>query len=144
VIFLSRSVKQTEAVAAQLAALLAPGVCLALNGDLGTGKTQFVRGLVRALGGNARLVHSPTFVLLNIYDTPRCPVYHLDAYRVSGPEDFAAIGFSELLEQPGIIAVEWADRVRTLLPQYAVEIALTTVGKTRRQVEIRMPGGTGP
>jgi tRNA threonylcarbamoyladenosine biosynthesis protein TsaE len=140
VICLSKSVKQTEAIAAELAGRLAPGACLALDGDLGTGKTQFVRGLVRALGGNTRAVCSPTFVLLNIYDTPRCAVYHLDAYRSAGPEDFAAIGFAELLEQPGIIAVEWADRIRTLLPQDTIEVRLATVSRTRRQVEIHIPG----
>src|SRR5688572_25263040 len=96
---LSRSVAETESIAADLASTLKGGECLALEGELGAGKTQFVRGLVRALGGNARAVSSPTFVLLNLYETPRFAVYHLDAYRVHGEEDFAAIGFAELLEQ---------------------------------------------
>src|SRR5439155_26536453 len=103
------SVKQTEAVAADLAGALRGSECLALYGDLGAGKTQFVRGLVRGLGGNPRAVSSPTFVLLNIYDTGRLTVYHLDAYRVAGADEFEAIGFAELLEAPGaIVVVEWA------------------------------------
>src|SRR5438874_12041222 len=94
----SHSVARTEAIAADLAKQLRGGECLALYGDLGAGKTQFVRGLVRGLGGPARAVSSPTFVLLNVYPGGRLTVYHLDAYRVAGPEDFEAIGFAELLE----------------------------------------------
>ena len=75
------SVEETESVAAALAASLRGGGCVALHGDLGAGKTQFVRGLVRGLGGSARAVSSPTFVLLNVYDARpmRLTVYHLDA-----------------------------------------------------------------
>ena len=107
---LTRSVKQTEAVAVDLGGTLRGGECLALYGDLGAGKTQFVRGLVRGLGGNGRDVSSPTFVLLNVYDTGRLTVYHLDAYRVGGADDFEAIGFTELLAEGGVVVVEWADR----------------------------------
>ena len=110
-VLLSHSVAETEAIAADLAAGLSAGACLALHGDLGAGKTQFVRGLVRGLGGEPRSVSSPTFVLLNVYDTGRLPVYHLDAYRATGGEDFEAIGFTELLEQGGVVVVEWPSRV---------------------------------
>src|SRR5437763_10940658 len=103
----SHSVARTEAIAADLAKQLRGGECIALYGDLGAGKTQFVRGLVRGLGGAARSVSSPTFVLLNVYDTGRLPVYHLDAYRAHGPDDFETIGFTELLEQDGVVVVEW-------------------------------------
>src|SRR3954453_1149939 len=110
-VLLSHSVAETEAIAADLAAGLGAGACLALHGELGAGKTQFVRGLVRGLGGQPRAVSSPTFVLLNVYEAPsaRLSVYHLDAYRVSGPEDFEAIGFPELLEQGGVVVVEWPE-----------------------------------
>src|SRR5438093_1880186 len=103
---LTRSVKQTEAVAVDLGGTLRGGECLALYGELGAGKTQFVRGLVRGLGGDARSVSSPTFVLLNVYDTGQLKVFHLDAYRVHGPGDFEAIGFAELLEQGGVVVIE--------------------------------------
>src|SRR6187401_2009254 len=78
----STSVEQTETAAAELAQTLRGGECIALHGDLGAGKTQFVRGLVRGLGGNPGAVSSPTFVLLNVYAGGRLTVYHLDAYRV--------------------------------------------------------------
>ena len=133
----SASVAETESIAAQLAARLAGGECIALYGDLGAGKTQFVRGLVRALGGNERWVSSPTFVLLNIYDSGRLRVFHLDAYRVHGAEDFEAIGFSELLEQGGVVVVEWADRVESLLPKDRIEVRIEAVGPEVRRIDIQ-------
>ncbi len=100
-----------------------------MHGDLGAGKTQFVRGLVRGLGGSPRAVSSPTFVLLNIYDIPRGEirrVFHLDAYRAHGAEDFESIGFTELLDQPdGLVVVEWPERVTELLPSDALHIFIT-------------------
>ena len=133
---LSRSVAQTERIAAELAANFRGGECVALHGDLGAGKTQFVRGLVIGLGGDPRSVSSPTFVLLNVYDTGRLKVYHLDAYRVAGAEDFESIGFTELLEQGGIVVVEWAGRVAGLLPAKKVDVTFSTVGPRRRRIEI--------
>src|SRR5467141_656220 len=126
---LSKSVGQTEAIAIELARTLRGGECIALDGELGAGKTQFVRGLLRGLGGEPRSVSSPTFILLNVYDTGRLKVFHLDAYRVSGPEDFETIGFSELLEQGGVVVVEWAERIEALLPpkRYTVRIRATGV-----------------
>ena len=134
----SHSVAETEAVAADLARGLVGGECVALGGDLGAGKTQFVRGLVRGLGGNPRSVSSPTFVLLNVYDAPpiRLPVYHLDAYRVAGPEDFEGIGFPELLTQGGVVVVEWPERVASLLPTDAIRVHLQATGETTRQIQI--------
>jgi tRNA threonylcarbamoyladenosine biosynthesis protein TsaE len=134
--FESNSVEQTETIAADFARNLSGGQVIALEGDLGAGKTQFVRGLVRGLGGEPRAVSSPTYVLLNIYDQGRLPVYHLDAYRVTGPEDFEAIGFAELLEQNGIVAVEWPSRVRDLLPAGVSAIRLRAMGETTRRIEI--------
>ena len=137
---ISESVEQTEEIAAAWAAQLAGGQCVALHGEMGAGKTQFVRGLVRGLGGNARTVSSPTFVLLHVYDTGRLSVYHLDAYRVSGPEDFEAIGFGELLEQNGVVVVEWPQRVAALLPPNCTEVRITPLGETVRRIEITAPG----
>jgi tRNA threonylcarbamoyladenosine biosynthesis protein TsaE len=135
----SRSVPETESIAAQLAATLQSGDLLALEGQLGAGKTQFVRGLVRALGGDGKQVSSPTFILLNVYETPRFPVYHLDAYRVQSGEDFSAIGFSELLEQNGLVVVEWPSRVEEILPPTRINIQIEITGKTTRQITISRP-----
>jgi tRNA threonylcarbamoyladenosine biosynthesis protein TsaE len=138
-VHLSDSVEQTEAIAASLAATLSGGACVALDGDLGAGKTQFVRGLVRGLGGNPRAVSSPTFVLLNVYDAPRLRVYHLDAYRVGGADDLEAIGFSELLEQGGVVVVEWASRVASLLPPGRISVKIRAAGAERREVTVDVP-----
>jgi tRNA threonylcarbamoyladenosine biosynthesis protein TsaE len=135
--FDSNSVADTESVAAGLAQTLRGGECLALHGDLGAGKTQFVRGLVRGLGGSPRAVSSPTFVLLNVYEGGRLTVYHLDAYRVGGADDFEAIGFNELLDQPdAIVVVEWAERVSSLLPPKQLDVHIEPVGEGRRRIEI--------
>lgn len=136
---LSHSVVQTEQIAADLAGTLVRGDCLALHGELGTGKTQFVRGLVRACGGEARSVNSPTYVLLNLYPTPRGSIFHLDAYRITGPADMEAIGFDELLRQNGLVVVEWASRVQSLLPPATLQITLTAISPTSRQIVIQRP-----
>jgi len=137
----SDSPDQTEAFAAALAHSLRGGECVALEGELGAGKTQFVRGLLRGLGGNPRHVSSPTFVLLNVYEGGRLRLFHLDAYRVSGPEDFEAIGFSELLEQGGVVVIEWASRVKELLTLPRIDVRIEAVGENRRTIEILRPNG---
>jgi tRNA threonylcarbamoyladenosine biosynthesis protein TsaE len=136
---ISHSVAETESVAAELAQQLRGGECIALEGDLGAGKTHFVRGLVRGLGGSERSVSSPTFVLLNVYDTGRMKVFHLDAYRVHGAEDFDAIGFAELLEQGGVVAVEWPKRVADLLPTSRITVTIAATGARSREIEITFP-----
>ncbi len=136
---ISHSVAETEAIAAEFARSLRGGECVALDGELGAGKTQFVRGLLRGLDGNERSVSSPTFVLLNIYDTGRLKIFHLDAYRAHGPDDFEAIGFTELLEQGGVVVVEWAQRVKPLLPKRSIHVRMITVGETSRSIVIE-PG----
>jgi tRNA threonylcarbamoyladenosine biosynthesis protein TsaE len=132
--YTTHSVEETEAVAARLAERLRGGECIALDGDLGAGKTQFVRGLVRGLGGHVRAVSSPTYVLLNVYESGRLSVYHLDAYRV-GSEDLEGIGFGELLEQNGVVVVEWAERVRDLLPPGTIRVRIEPIGKRERRIE---------
>lgn len=133
----SNSVEETEAVAAELARSLIGGEVIALEGELGAGKTQFVRGLLRGLGGQPRSVSSPTFVLLNIYDSGRLKLFHLDAYRTQGADDFESIGFAELLEQrDAVIVIEWASRVRELLPNQRIDIAIERTGENDRSISI--------
>ena len=135
---ISNSVRDTEAIAAHLARSLAGGECLALYGDLGAGKTQFTRGLAIGLGADPHSVSSPTFVLLNIYPGERLKLYHLDAYRVGGADDFDAIGFDELLEDPaGVVVVEWPSRVEALLTSARrINIHLTVLSAHNRRIRI--------
>lgn len=87
-----------------------PGWVFALTGDLGAGKTQLVRGLARGLSCSAR-VHSPTFVLLTVYEGGRWPLYHLDLYRLTGREEILQAGLEDYLYPRGAVAVvEWAER----------------------------------
>jgi tRNA threonylcarbamoyladenosine biosynthesis protein TsaE len=131
-----------EAVGADLARSLAPGDVVALEGDLGAGKTQFVRGLLRGLGGDPRLVSSPTYVLLNVYPGGRLTLFHLDAYRTAGADDLAGIGFDELLDQGGVVAVEWPSRVGELLPARRYTVTLTAIGEGRRVITVMPPGNS--
>ena len=135
-IHISHSVRETESIAANLARTLKSGECIALYGDLGAGKTQFVRGLLRGLGGDPRSVSSPTFVLLSIYDSGRLKIFHLDAYRVHSEADFEGIGFAELLEQAGVVVVEWADRVQKLLPPDCIRVRIEPTGASERRIDI--------
>jgi tRNA threonylcarbamoyladenosine biosynthesis protein TsaE len=135
----SESVEQTESIAAELAQHFVGGEVVALYGELGAGKTQFVRGLVRGLGGEGKSVSSPTYVLLNVYASGRLTLYHLDAYRIVGSEDFEAIGFGELLEQGGVVAVEWPQRVARLLPVKTWHVRIVAVDEDRREIEIEGP-----
>lgn len=135
----TKSVQETIQLAAGLAKEMHPGDVIALEGDLGAGKTQFARGLVQGLGGDGRAVSSPTFVLMNIYDTPTLKVYHLDAYRVGGEEDLEAIGFPELLEQGGLVVVEWWQRVAGILPEDKWLAKITSLSPRVRSFEIVPP-----
>jgi tRNA threonylcarbamoyladenosine biosynthesis protein TsaE len=136
---ISRSVAQTESVAADLAKSLTGGECIALDGPLGAGKTQFVRGLAAALGADPRHVSSPTFVLLNIYHDGRLKIFHLDAYRLHGAHDLEAIGFPELLEQNGVVIVEWASNVAEILPQKRINVRIEVIGESQRRITIESP-----
>jgi tRNA threonylcarbamoyladenosine biosynthesis protein TsaE len=135
----SHSVAETESIASELSQTLQGGECIVLDGPLGAGKTQFVRGLATGLGANPRSVSSPTFVLLNIYRGGRLPLFHLDAYRVAGGDDLESIGFSELLEQGGIVIVEWASRVTQILPVRRITVTIEVIGESDRRLIVEMP-----
>ena len=132
------SVEQTIKLGEAIGRLVPAGQVIALDGPLGTGKTQLVRGIALGAGvADISLVCSPTYVLLNIYPAdetvPRAKtVYHLDAYRVRSTEDFAAIGFDELLDQDGIVVLEWASRTPGLLGDNALHITGTVLDETSR------------
>ena len=112
----TKSAAETQALAARLAAEMPPGTVLCLHGDLGAGKTCFVQGLARALGVR-RPVGSPTFTLINEYKGPK-PLAHIDLYRIRGAGDAFGLGLEDyLFHYPGIVAIEWAERVAELLPE---------------------------
>lgn len=114
IIFLS-SQEETVACGKQLAPSLPPGTILALYGDLGAGKTTFVQGLALGLG-IADPIQSPTFVYFNHY-RGKIPLFHFDLYRLKEADDFLGFGFEEHLDAGGICAIEWPERIPSLLPK---------------------------
>ena len=113
---ISLSPDETEERAAVFARTLAPGSIVALFGDLGSGKTTWVRGMARGLGLDPSSVCSPTFTLLHLYPSIP-PLYHFDLYRLPHPDAFWSAGLDEYLQQGGIACIEWAEKLEELLAQ---------------------------
>jgi tRNA threonylcarbamoyladenosine biosynthesis protein TsaE len=138
----SQSAEETTQFGRQLAAVLEPGDLVALNGDLGAGKTCMIQGIAEGLGVTD-VVNSPTFVLLNQYTaSARLLVHHFDLYRLTSNEELEDIGAVEFFHDPqGVSLVEWADRMPEMLPTRHWEIRLehgTT--STERTICWRRPG----
>ncbi|MFQ5458237.1 MAG: tRNA (adenosine(37)-N6)-threonylcarbamoyltransferase complex ATPase subunit type 1 TsaE [Myxococcota bacterium] len=134
----TRSEAETRAAGARLAKGLVPGMTVALVGDLGTGKTVFAKGLAAGLGCRQE-ASSPTFTLVNVYEGP-VPMYHIDFYRLSRPEDVASLGFRDYLDGRGIVVVEWADRAPDSLPEARLEARFRRVNDTAREVVFEARG----
>ena len=114
---ISHSPAETIALARTLAATLRRGDVLALSGDLGAGKTHFVKGLATGLG-TAASVTSPTFTLLHEYPGGRLPLYHFDFYRLDDADEALRIGLDEYLDGDGACVIEWAEKFPALLPPH--------------------------
>ena len=123
----SGGVEETWAAARRFAAELIPGDVVALEGDLGAGKTTFVQGLAAALGAK-RPVTSPTFCLVVEHPTDRLLLVHMDLYRLHGPDDVLELGWEDYLARGAVLLVEWPDRAGELIPANAwhVSFALGT------------------
>lgn len=139
-VILSRSPRTTEALALHLAHVLAPGDVITLSGELGSGKTTFVRGIARGLGYSGR-VQSPTYTLAAHYATVP-PLEHFDAYLGEKEQTFLAEGGAELLGGEGIALVEWPERIQHFLPEDLLEI--TFVQGESEEERILDASGTGP
>lgn len=114
---------------------------VALDGDLGAGKTVFAKGIAKGLGV-AETVVSPTFTILREY-AGRLPLYHFDVYRISDPEEMIEIGFPDYLEAGGVCVIEWARKVEELLPGRAVCVTIVKTGNHKRKIIINKECGAG-
>jgi len=130
---------ETAELAAQLASQLKSGDVVTLSGGLGAGKTTFARALIRALSPDVGEVPSPTFTLVQTYETPRFPVWHFDLYRLAEREiDILELGWEEALRS-GVTLVEWPDRLGRLLPKKRIEIIIETIksSENKRFLQVR-------
>jgi tRNA threonylcarbamoyladenosine biosynthesis protein TsaE len=133
------SEEETVAAGERLAGRLRAGDVVLLFGQLGAGKTAFVRGLARGLGASADEVSSPTFTLIQEYAGGRATLYHVDLYRLEAAE-IADLGLDELVSGDGIVAIEWADRWEGR-PGDAYEVTIEETGDDRRSIAIRTSTG---
>ncbi|MFQ5413324.1 MAG: tRNA (adenosine(37)-N6)-threonylcarbamoyltransferase complex ATPase subunit type 1 TsaE [Phycisphaerae bacterium] len=145
----SASAADTLAIGAALGRALSGGMSIGLTGPLGAGKTQLVKGIA---AGNARgidpsanttggppHVTSPTFTLVHEYPG-RLVLYHVDAYRLTGPDDLLALGFDEFARNDAAVVVEWADRVGPVMDDDCLWVALHPTGATARNISFRATG----
>ena len=129
--------QETSAAGERLAATLRPGAVVLLFGELGAGKTAFVRGLARGLGAPEDDVSSPTFTLIQEYSQGRVPLYHVDLYRLA-PAEIPDLGLDELISGDAVVAIEWADRWPDR-PAEAIEVHISHTGENQRTIDIDSP-----
>lgn len=135
----TESREATMKLGQRLAAQLKPGSIVCLFGELGSGKTTFVKGMARGLRISPVKVHSPTFVLMNIYEG-KLSLYHFDFYRLEDVREIEKIGYEEFLFGEGVAVVEWPQRMGSLLPEEYVKIELKIHGENSRTIKITACG----
>jgi len=131
---ITRGEEETIQLGQELASELRPGSVVALYGELGAGKTCFIKGVCKGLGVQEE-VTSPSFTLLNLYQG-RLPVYHFDFFRLQTPEEAWDIGFGEFIYQDGVSLIEWAEKVKDILPEGRIDVFLKRINKNLREIEI--------
>ena len=131
--FISVNAAETKAAGERLAEKIQTGDVVALVGDLGAGKTQFVKGLAKGLGSTA-VVTSPTFTLVHEYQGSWLPIYHFDFFRIESMAALRAIGFDEIVFGDGVSVIEWADRFADAIPPRARWIKFEIVSDDQRRI----------
>jgi tRNA threonylcarbamoyladenosine biosynthesis protein TsaE len=119
-----------------LGAALEAGDIVAMEAPLGAGKTVFAKGIARALG-ITETVRSPTYTIISEYDSPRGVFYHIDAYRLSGEDEFRDTGGEDALFSGGICVIEWSERLAGLLPPDAIRVSIRICGGFTREISVR-------
>ena len=119
----SNSAEETFALGQKIGERVKPGTIISLTGDLGVGKTVFTQGVAAGLG-ITEAISSPTFTIIQEYDTGRLPLYHFDVYRIGDIEEMEEIGYDDYFFGEGICLIEWADLIREILPEHVIRITI--------------------
>ncbi len=133
--FISSSVEETISIGFRFSEHLKPGDVVCLDGDLGAGKTHFVKGVGSYFGVNEDTVSSPTFTLIHEYQG-RIPVYHLDCYRLEDEREALEIGAEEYFYGEGISLVEWPNKIKALIPEEAIWVKISHLPGAKRKIVI--------
>ncbi len=131
--FTSHSEEETLELAQNFESEKFPNMIICLNGELGSGKTLFVKGLAQALGINESIT-SPTFTIVKEYLNGEMPLYHFDVYRLDGNTD--GVGVEEYFDKKGIVVIEWANTISDILPEERLDIKFKVVGENKRVLVI--------
>lgn len=136
----TRSTLETIRIGKRIGRLLKVGDVVALVGELGAGKTQLIKGLAAGVGiGNPTYISSPSFTLINEYPG-KIPFYHIDLFRLEREKEAEELGLEDYFQGGGITAIEWADKIPSLLPKEMLLIHIVYTGKNTRSIEIRGKG----
>lgn len=134
---ISKSIEETIGMGEALARSLKAGDVVALVGNLGAGKTVLTKGIAKGLGvKNVRYVNSPTFVIIKEYKG-RIPLYHFDIYRLNKSSMLDSESYEEYFYGDGVTVIEWADKIRSILPKKYIEVKLSVAGEGKRKIEIK-------
>jgi tRNA threonylcarbamoyladenosine biosynthesis protein TsaE len=137
---ISDSRERTLETGRQIGAILESGDVVALSGELGSGKTCLTQGIAKGLGVAENVpVVSPTFTLINEYPG-KIPLFHLDVYRLSGSRDLEELGYEEYFYGSGIIVIEWAEKIRDILPANTLFVSMRYIDEGTREMIVEGPG----
>lgn len=127
--FTINNVEDTVEIGKQLGERVRPGDIICINGDLGTGKTHFTKGIALGLGVSENIT-SPTFTIVNEYESGRLKLYHFDVYRVNDPDEIDNIGFDEYIFSNGVSVIEWSNYIDELIPKDYIDINISKLPKS--------------
>ena len=137
-IYYTNSDKETEAVGEQFGRTVKDGTVVAMYGDLGAGKTAFVRGMARGMGITSR-VNSPTFTIVNEYRKGNIPLFHFDVYRIESSDEMYDIGWEDYISQGAIVIVEWATLIEDIFDENIIKIYISKnldLGEDYREINV--------
>jgi tRNA threonylcarbamoyladenosine biosynthesis protein TsaE len=136
VVLQTKSTSETIRIGKNIGSLLLPGDVVTLVGELGAGKTQFIKGLAAGVGiRKSTYVSSPSFTLINEYEG-KIPLYHIDLFRLKAEKEAEELGLEEYFQGRGVTAIEWADRIPSLLPKELLWVHIYYAGKNVRSLEM--------